>query len=115
VGPGETPSDDRGCNQVTPEIGVTATAVIDRSVGTYGTIYEVAMSKSASAYHQRLHALNLATGQDVTGSPIEIQAAYENPGSTSNQAVLHAYDFNGDGISDLLCGTAERGMSGFGS
>src|SRR6201999_2242637 len=38
VGAGETPSDDRGCNQVTPEIGVTATPVIDRGAGTYGTI-----------------------------------------------------------------------------
>jgi hypothetical protein len=82
LGSGETPSDDRGCSQVTPEIGVTATPVIDRNSGTGGadgTIYVVAMSKSASAYHQRLHALNLATGQEVPGSPVEIQASY--PGS----------------------------------
>src|SRR6266567_4976770 len=47
---GETPSDNRGCGQVTPEIGVTATPVIDRSSGingTNGTIYVVAMSKAA--------------------------------------------------------------------
>jgi len=72
VGPGETPSDDRACNQVTPEIGVTATPVIDRNsgaAGANGTICVVAMSKSATAYHQRLHALNLATGQEVAGSP----------------------------------------------
>src|ERR1700756_1565946 len=36
VGPGETPSDDRGCNQVVPEIGVTATPVLDRSGGAAG-------------------------------------------------------------------------------
>jgi hypothetical protein len=80
VGPGETPSDDRGCSQVTPEIGVTATPAIDRGVGTYGTIYLVAMSKSATAYHQRLHALNLATGQEVAGSPMEIRASYPGRG-----------------------------------
>jgi hypothetical protein len=83
VGPGETPSDDRGCSQVTPEIGVTATPVIDRNSGangTNGTIYVVAMSKSATAYHQRLHVLNLATGQEVPGSPVEIQASYAGSG-----------------------------------
>jgi hypothetical protein len=83
VGPGETPSDDRGCSQVIPEIGVTATPVIDRNSGangTNGTIYLVAMSKSATAYHQRLHVLNLATGQEVPGSPVEIQASYAGSG-----------------------------------
>ena len=81
--PGETPSDDRGCDQITPEIGVTATPVIDRSSGANGpngTIYVVAMSKLATVYHQRLHALNLATGQEVAGSPMEIQASYPGTG-----------------------------------
>jgi hypothetical protein len=83
LGAGETPSDDRGCGQVTPEIGVTATPVIDRSGGANGpngTIYLVAMSKLATVYHQRLHALNLATGQEVAGSPMEIQASYPGTG-----------------------------------
>jgi FG-GAP-like repeat len=78
---GETPSDDRGCNQVTPEIGITATPVIDRTSGingANGTIYVVAMSKApGTGYHQRLHALNLATGQEARS--MEIQASY--PGS----------------------------------
>jgi hypothetical protein len=87
LGSGETPSDDRGCDQVTPEIGVTATPVIDRNSGAggaNGTIYVVAMSKSATAYHQRLHALNLATGQEVAGSPVEIQASFSGSGPNND-------------------------------
>jgi PQQ-like domain len=81
LGSGETTSDDRGCSQVTPEIGITATPVIDRTTGisgTDGTVYVAAMSKAPGpVYHQRLHALNLATGQEV--GVVAIQASY--PGS----------------------------------
>jgi hypothetical protein len=82
--PGETPSDDHGCGQVTPEIGVTATPVIDRSAGPSGTIYIVAMSKAgAGQYFQRLHALNLATGAEMFGGPRDIQASFPGTGDNS--------------------------------
>ena len=45
LGTNEVPSDDRGCSQVTPEIGITATPVIDRQLGPNGTMFVVAMSK----------------------------------------------------------------------
>src|SRR5258708_3499891 len=47
---GETPSDDRGCGQVSPEIGVTSTPAIDLLAGPHGTMYVVAMSKNVSTY-----------------------------------------------------------------
>ena len=40
---GETPSDPRGCGQVSPEIGVTATPVIDRTRDSNGPVYVAAM------------------------------------------------------------------------
>src|SRR6266576_1316011 len=40
-GPGETPSDSRNCSQVSPEIGITATPVIDRQLGSNGTMFVV--------------------------------------------------------------------------
>src|SRR5882724_5676050 len=76
---GESASDDRGCNQVSPEIGVTSTPVIDRSRGVHGTIFVVAMSKNGTTYHQRLHALDLATGSDLVTAK-EIQATFPGTG-----------------------------------
>jgi hypothetical protein len=77
LGTGEMPSDNRGCSQVTPEIGITATPVIDRTAGAHGTIYVVAMSIDAgSNYHQRLHALDVATGAELLSGPIEISASF---------------------------------------
>ena len=82
---GESPSDDHGCGQVTPEIGATATPVIDLSAGPHGTIYTLGMSKDSSGnYHHRLHALDLATGQEEFGGPTEIAASY--PGSGDNSS-----------------------------
>ena len=80
---GETTSEARfGCNQVSPEIGVTATPVIDR---TNSTIYVVAMSKNGSGnYFQRLHALDLATGAEKFGGPKDVQASYPGTGANSS-------------------------------
>jgi outer membrane protein assembly factor BamB len=86
---GETPSDDRACGQVTPEIGVTATPVIDRSSGPHGTIYVVAMSKDSSGnYHQRLHALDITTGAEEFGGPVAIEATYPGTGDEGNRTTL---------------------------
>lgn len=81
---GESTSDTRGCYQVEPEIGITSTPVIDRTRGPNGTVYVVAMSKSGSTYHQRLHALDLAQGTELFGGPAEVQAKYPGTGDNTN-------------------------------
>lgn len=83
--PAEVPSDTRGCGQVSPEIGITATPVIDRVAAPHGVIYVVAMSKDASAlYHQRLHALDITTGAELFGGPKEISGTYPIAGGTTS-------------------------------
>jgi outer membrane protein assembly factor BamB len=82
---GETPSDDRGCHQVTPEIGITSTPVIARPKGSNGILYTVAMSRDSSGnYHQRLHALAAATGEELYKGPVDISAKF--PGSGDNSS-----------------------------
>jgi hypothetical protein len=79
LGSDEVPSDDRGCGQVTPEIGITSTPVIDP---TTNIMYVVAMSKRVSGgttYFQRLHAVDITTGQDVV-PPRTIDSSISYPG-----------------------------------
>ena len=83
VGAGENTSDDRGCSQITPEIGITATPVIDPSRGPNGALYAIAMSEDNSGnYFQRLHALDLTTGAELFGGPTTIQAFSREPATT---------------------------------
>jgi hypothetical protein len=73
---GEVPSDNRGCGQVTPQIGITATPVIDPNTNI---MYLIAMSKQGTTYFQRLHALDITTGQDVV-PPTTIDSSIRVPG-----------------------------------
>jgi hypothetical protein len=84
---GETASDDRGCGQVTPEIGITSTPVIDPTAGLNGTIFVVAMSKNtkSGAYFQRLHALDMTTGAEEFSGPTTVTATFA-PGPAFNPA-----------------------------
>ncbi len=77
LGSNEVPSDDRGCGQVAPEIGITSTPVIALNNRGGGVMYLVAMSKDQKGnYFQRLHALDIATGAEVSGSPTTITATF---------------------------------------
>ena len=81
LGGGETTSDNRGCGQVSPEIGITATPVIDR---TRNAIYVITMSKSSvGTYFQRIHALDLTTGVELFGGPKTISATFPGTGDNS--------------------------------
>ncbi|HTX76987.1 MAG TPA: hypothetical protein VMD29_12335 [Terracidiphilus sp.] len=89
LGPGETTSDDHGCGQITPEIGITSTPVIDRAAGPHGTIFLVGMTLDAAGnYHQRLHALDIVTGAELPDSPAEIHATFPGVGANSTNGVV---------------------------
>ncbi len=84
LAPGEKTSGSHGCSQITPEIGITDTPVIDRNDGPHGAIFVVGMSEDAQGhYHQRLHALDLTTGAELPNSPTEIKASYPGNGADS--------------------------------
>ncbi|HKV25302.1 MAG TPA: hypothetical protein VJN93_11980 [Candidatus Acidoferrum sp.] len=70
---GETtiPAADTGeADDLHPEIGATSTPAIDLSTNT---MYLCAKSKESNAtYHARLHAIDLVTGAEKAGSPVDV-------------------------------------------
>ncbi len=59
-----------GDTNVTPEIGITSTPVIDKQSGT---LYAVAFTKDPGpTYHYRLHALDLSNGSEKFSGPTDI-------------------------------------------
>lgn len=66
-------------------IGIVGTPVID---STTSTLYFVARSTDGNRFVQELHAVNLASGNDVPGSPITITASVAGTGAGSNNGVL---------------------------
>jgi hypothetical protein len=81
LGAGESPSDPRGANVITPEIGISSTPVADRTLGPHGALYVAAMSKDADEnYFQRIHALDITSGAELFNGPVTIAAQYPGLG-----------------------------------
>jgi len=70
------PESDVG-GPITPEYGITSTPVIDPATHT---MYLVAFTKENGRYVQRLHALDVTTGNDQSGSPVTISATVTGKG-----------------------------------
>jgi outer membrane protein assembly factor BamB len=80
------------CGQIQPEIGITATPVIDLHRGPRGTIYAVSLSTDPQGrFIHRLHALDLRTGEEEFGGPVDIQARFPGNGAGS-QAGTEIFD-----------------------
>jgi hypothetical protein len=66
---------DSTCTNITPNMGITGTPVIDPNT-TFNpnpVMYFVTKSVDGSKnYHQRLHAVDVVTGMEVFGGPVEI-------------------------------------------
>ena len=75
-----------GYQDIQPEIGVTGTPVIDQ---TSGTLYVVSKSEGpVGTFHQRLHALDLVTGDEKFTGPTDIAASVPGTGDGSVGGVL---------------------------
>jgi len=75
-----------GFQDIQPEIGVTGTPVVDQASGT---LYLVSKSEGpVGSFHQRLHALDLISGAEKFGGPVDIAASVAGTGDGSSGGVL---------------------------
>ena len=101
AGPGETALNNAttiNCVNVEPQIGITSTPVIDPSSNT---IYVEAKSTNGSSYYQRLHALDLFTGNEKSPGPVVITATVSGTGDGSTNGELpfdSLHQLNRDGL-----------------
>jgi len=89
LGPGVTTVSSADVGEffdITPEIGITGTPVIDQGTKT---MYVVVKTKEGSNnFVQRLHALDIATGAEKLGGPVVIQATVPGTGAGSASGQL---------------------------
>jgi hypothetical protein len=79
------PYKDTGSPDVSPTVGITGTPAIN---ATTNTMYLVANTKENGAYFSRLHAINLITGAEQQGSPVDITATVPGTGNGSSGGQL---------------------------
>lgn len=82
-----------GSGDIAPEVGVTGTPVIDL---TSNTLYLVSKSVIASgpSFYQRLHAIDLLTGNEKFSGPVTIAATYPGTGDGGTTTTFVARDEN---------------------
>lgn len=79
------PNGDLSTGDINPEVGITGTPVIDTSSNT---MYVVGKTKESGNYVQRLHALDLTTGAEKSGSPVTLAAQVSGNGNGSSGGIL---------------------------
>jgi hypothetical protein len=76
------PGGDLACTNINPNVGITGTPVIDPNT-TFNpnpVMYLVTKSvDNSKVYHQRLHAIDVVTGAEVFGGPVEITTPAGSP------------------------------------
>jgi len=74
-------SEDVNCKDIYPEVGITGTPVIDAATGTLYVVTKE--TRPAKGVAQRLHALDVGTGEEKFGGPVEIHASVAGWGDGS--------------------------------
>jgi hypothetical protein len=70
----------QGFGDITPEVGVTGTPVIDPATGTLYVVSK-SMNSAGTLFYQRLHAIDITTGKEKFGGPANIGPSITFPGT----------------------------------
>ena len=72
---------DVGCGDISPAVGITSTPVIDPATNIAYLTAKTYVSGSTGPVAYKMHAINVATGQEISGFPVSIQGAAANDSS----------------------------------
>jgi hypothetical protein len=78
-----------GYGDITPEVGVIGTPVIDSSSGTLYVVSK-SMNPAGTTFYQRLHAIDVTTGNEKSNSPMLIQGTYPGTGDSTTMTTFSA-------------------------
>ncbi len=83
-------STDPDTSDIYPEIGITSTPVIDAATSTMYVVSTVRIVRpgKAAGFAQQLHALDLATGAEKLGGPVNLAATVPGSGTGSVHGTL---------------------------
>jgi hypothetical protein len=71
--------------EISPNIGITGTPVIDT---TSNTLYVVTFTVEGGTFYQNLHALDITSGAEKFGGPVQIQASVVGIGNGSSSGMI---------------------------
>ena len=74
-----------GYKDIVGEVGIVSTPVISLA---HNVLYVVAFTKESHSYAHRLHALDLATGEEKFGGPVQIKAIVQGTGAGSTNGAI---------------------------
>jgi Legume lectin domain/Chitobiase/beta-hexosaminidase C-terminal domain len=80
------PSGDLSTADISPQIGITGTPVIDPATNT---LYVAGKTKESGTYVQRLHAIDITSGSEKFGGPVALSASVPGNGNGSSGGTLN--------------------------
>jgi hypothetical protein len=94
----------QGYVDITPEVGVIGTPVVDPQTNIVYVVSK-SMNPGGTTFFQRLHAIDLFTGKEKTGSPKGITGSFPGTGAGSSSVAFDARQQNQRAALALTSGT----------
>lgn len=109
----------KGDGDITPEVGVIGTPVIDPQSHTLYVVSKSVVYSAGLRFHLRLHAIDVRTGAEQPGSPVEIRASAPRQGGASVRFAAREENQRAglallDGVVYVAFGSHEDGMPFYG-
>jgi Putative Ig domain len=94
-----------GFGDITPEVGVTGTPVIDPVTNTLYVVSKSVVNPPGTTFFQRLHAIDPLTGSEKSASPVTITGTFQGTGDGGSTTTFNTQQQNQRPALALVNGT----------